>query len=812
MKKLLLLLFVLAIQLSVAQESWKPLGPSDVGDDIFGVSPRLSSMVMSTNNEPYFIYTEYIDRFNSKPLVCKIKNNRYETVGKESLANDLTGSSYPGFGSVALDKNNTPYIAFVDNNNSGKITVKKYNGLVWELVGTSGLSGSAAWQFKFLISADNTPYVFYQESSGISVEKFNGKNWEVVSKTEFNLRNSDAQNHNLSEIIGVNNKNEIFIHQRDPSNGWLKIYKFNGSTWDLLGGKEVDQIGLKVTMAFDKNGILYVAYYNKYFSSFEDPTKLLLKKFNNGSWEVVSTQIVNSSIGNYNDQESKLKLLLDKNDVPYIFRKITFGSTTTEIIKFNGTTWDALVEKDVSAVSSSLFECALDTNNIPYVLSSNPQVVKKVNGSSWEVIGVNGVAKSNVRESRIAVDKNNSVLVAYSDYGDKQRVKVKKFNGVNWEQLGLPLSEGYGYSPELKIDNNGIPYVVYLENGYKIIIKKYINNTWVVVSSEGLSSDYSYSNCTLFFDNANNPVLTYKEYTFSNIENYKPGFFIRKFNGKSWELINNNSSFTQSASSSYLTEYDKVNDTYYILTRDYSDKNNVTDVMKKFKNGVWDTLVGQEVYSKVQNASIKLDKKNDLYIVYTDKTNNNKLNVQKLVGNQWQMVGNASSLPSDLFFLKLDFDSKNTPYLSAQTNPINSFQVVYKFNGTDWDKIGEKISSSSNLNYSDMLINNNDVPVVAYTGTADVFVSYFGKESYILDTQNFISTGANNVVYPNPVNNILNISGNFTEASVFDYLGRLIKTTAILDNKIDLTDLVSGNYILKLQSGSAQQTVKIVKE
>jgi hypothetical protein len=71
----------------------------------------------------------------------------------------------------------------------------------------------------------------------------------------------------------------------------------------------------------------------------------------------------------------------------------------------------------------------------------------------------------------------------------------------------------------------------------------------------------------------------------------------------------------------------------------------------------------------------------------------------------------------------------------------------------------------------------------------------------------------NVVISPNPVKDILNISSHdFNQAKIYDCTGRLVKEVIITNQKIDFSDLSSGNYILKIQSYANQETIKIVKE
>lgn len=68
-------------------------------------------------------------------------------------------------------------------------------------------------------------------------------------------------------------------------------------------------------------------------------------------------------------------------------------------------------------------------------------------------------------------------------------------------------------------------------------------------------------------------------------------------------------------------------------------------------------------------------------------------------------------------------------------------------------------------------------------------------------------------VYPNPASKTLHIAGlkGLTIATVFDMTGRLVSTQTI-SNTVNIEQLPTGNYILRLTNGREYMTMKFVKE
>ncbi|GGI56411.1 T9SS type A sorting domain-containing protein [Winogradskyella haliclonae] len=73
----------------------------------------------------------------------------------------------------------------------------------------------------------------------------------------------------------------------------------------------------------------------------------------------------------------------------------------------------------------------------------------------------------------------------------------------------------------------------------------------------------------------------------------------------------------------------------------------------------------------------------------------------------------------------------------------------------------------------------------------------------------------NTVVHPNPTKDILNIQTNYVainSISIYDMLGKEVLFTKDVNNSIDISNLKSGIYLIKITTNEASVTKKIVKE
>lgn len=109
-----------------------------------------------------------------------------------------------------------------------------------------------------------------------------------------------------------------------------------------------------------------------------------------------------------------------------------------------------------------------------------------------------------------------------------------------------------------------------------------------------------------------------------------------------------------------------------------------------------------------------------------------------------------------------------------------------------------------------------------FSNLANIYFDYnfpIVTDNYTTTIQNILGLQENDfindiVTYPNPVKDILNFKteDNILKIEIFDISGRIVSSNSVSENKIDLSNLKTGNYILKLYTKKGIMNTKIIKE
>ncbi|RKS02214.1 putative repeat protein (TIGR01451 family)/predicted secreted protein (Por secretion system target) [Flavobacterium sp. 102] len=140
------------------------------------------------------------------------------------------------------------------------------------------------------------------------------------------------------------------------------------------------------------------------------------------------------------------------------------------------------------------------------------------------------------------------------------------------------------------------------------------------------------------------------------------------------------------------------------------------------------------------------------------------------------------------------FENINLPFDDATNDGYVAFKIKTKPNLV----VGNSFSNSVNIyfDYNFPIVTNN------YTTTI----------------QNPLEINQNELpsirFYPNPVKDILhfNTTENVMKITVYDVAGRIVSSNAVIENKIDLSGLKNGNYILKIDTETGTMHTKLIKE
>ncbi|RXR21598.1 DUF7619 domain-containing protein [Flavobacterium stagni] len=180
-------------------------------------------------------------------------------------------------------------------------------------------------------------------------------------------------------------------------------------------------------------------------------------------------------------------------------------------------------------------------------------------------------------------------------------------------------------------------------------------------------------------------------------------------------------------------------------------------------------------------------------IVVKDIINLNKFDINSLIPISGSH--NFETKISNTNNVEFIFQNINLPFDDANNDGYVSFKIKTNSNLI----VGDTFSNSANIyfDYNFPIITNNYITTIQNTlGVHEI------------DNNNEIIT------YPNPVKDILSFktSNRILKVEIYDTTGRILSSNSVHENKVDLSQLRSGNYILKVYTNKEIVRTKIVKD
>lgn len=242
--------------------SWTNVGGNDLA---IGVTGYKSIAFNPRNRQPYVVYSDYNNA--NKLSVITFNGKSWVYVGmpgfSEGQANYISIAFSP-FDAI-------PYVVYSDASNSNKVSVMKFDGNDWVYIGNPGGASSGRASFTDIafdrVSQNSQPYIVYTETGNMfkaTVRKFNGVTWDNVGSTGF----SSATPAFYTRIVINQFNNQPYIVYTDISNK-INVVTFNGNSWETIGNSNSAAGGASYTdiAIGTTDGKVYISYIDKELSN-----------------------------------------------------------------------------------------------------------------------------------------------------------------------------------------------------------------------------------------------------------------------------------------------------------------------------------------------------------------------------------------------------------------------------------------------------------------------------------------------------------------------------------------------------------------
>ncbi len=291
---------------------------------------------------------------------------------------------------------------------------KKEEGSEWTALGLNQADASSG---QVAVAPDGTPYIAYSYNwSSVYIKKHENGEWVQMG-------DSPTDGNQIGMLI--NSQGEPVIALQDANHNYQgNAYKYNGTSWELLGGGIYSTVGDGAAwnvIRKDNNDDIYVLW-GAFGSS---GTAAHVSKLTDNGWVIMGEQAVGEANVYYYQSFD-----IDDNGNIYVAYPATATDKKLEVYHFDGTSW-SLIGDDLSGGAVEHCSLRVADNGIVYVSFldfsySNSISAMSYNGSEWSYVGPRGFSNTEGKFPQIVVH-HNTPIVAYSDLSMEEKATVKAY-------------------------------------------------------------------------------------------------------------------------------------------------------------------------------------------------------------------------------------------------------------------------------------------------------------------------------------------------------------------------------------------------
>ena len=687
-KKLFFFIVVLFSLRGYSQCTWQPLGSNELNEPNVGegYAPDMNCFARDNNGVSYYLFIDY-----GKLSLRKFNGRNWLPVGNRQFSTRISPLP-PGVMALTLDKDNNPYVAYIDSA-TYRIKVMSYIGGNWTLLDSSISILNKTYNCFWLdIKTDTNglPVVAWSEGQSYNIPNalpfikaaaYNGTGWDTLGKVgiprgKFSLQISKTTNAKYLAYMDETMSYYTF------SVGWfygVMVKTYNGTNWIPFGTADFNYAPVDdISMAIDNNGVPYVGYYD------------VIQKYNGTSWVNVGSPLNTYAVN---------CVALDSLNNVYYSATRKANSDTVCVFKYNGSVWQLMggngyVPPTVNLTTAPT-SLVVNGQGKPFVFTNFDQIYT-LNGSAWQHAGDGG--NWNIGDNAIlSVDKNGKAYVQIHNPGFAPIVLY--YNDTSWVPVGPYSSTFYNTGGlMIKFDSHKTPYFLIIDSAANTSLLKFNGTRWVSVGPYGFLPTGTYADFTigkgdsLFITSINS---SYEQATYM-------------YNGTNWNIIG--SGYSQfPTTGQHILNSQIITDTggNPMVVLQYS--NQLSIIIDTLGTNNW-SLLGSCNIPATFNTFDMCTYKDNLYIVYNTSQTNYPITVLHWTPmHGWDTLGPAISGFCPATSIKVD--SLGNVYIAGSRGDTCG---VKKYNGTNWVDLYPDAFNGDQTYPLNIAIDGSGIPYLLY--------------------------------------------------------------------------------------------------